>query len=452
MIHARELVKKRFFLLALVLVGINLVVFASVIWFKYPIYTYYDGWFIFTREFKKLFLDPNHVMFSDISYAGYSLAGYWHAGCPLYPFIAAGVSIVAGNVIASMIITSTMFSLLGVFFIQKIAREFMHYDDAKTYQLICIFVTLNVVSEFFFVPLPISITLSIPIMCTYYFLRFFHVPSTRNGLELSVVFTMILFTRELIFPMLLLPLTVLVLLKLNALIRRASLDVQFKHMFWQLLVTTVLIPCAIYALYLLSTGTHASLVLSLNNIWDCPKTPLWFFYSTFNTITFNWVLVLFCFILFLQAIVQGLKGGKLLAQDMENGGTGNDIVAGASGKFAGQEPGMPRSSVDFLDKHLVDYTIGTWAAFIFLSRIFLPGCPIEAYFLPCAFSLAVYVFKGTRIFPNPRLQEYLFWFAIATNLVVLATQAFPFFPFFDSNMLDFIEEWLRMEMGWPFYP
>ncbi|NMC08691.1 MAG: hypothetical protein GYA24_26005, partial [Candidatus Lokiarchaeota archaeon] len=451
-IHARELVKKRFFLLALVLVGINLVVFASVIWFKYPIYTYYDGWFIFTREFRKLFLNLNHVMFSDISYAGYSLAGYWHAGCPLYPFIAAAVSIVAGNVIASMIITSTMFSLLGVYFIQKIAKEFMHYDDAKAYQLISIFITLNVVSEFFFVPLPISITLALPIMDTYYFLRFFHAPSARNGVGLSIVFTLTLFTRELIFPMLLVPLTVLVLLKLNITLHRPGFDVDFKHMFVRLLVTTVLIPCAIYAMYLLSTGTHASLLLSLNNIWDCPKTPLWFFYSTFNTITFNWVLVLFCFILFLKAIVQGLKGRNLLAQEMATGGTGNQAISSTRGKVAGQEPGTPRSLGIFLEKHLVDYTIGTWAAIIFLSRIFLPGCPIEAYFLPCAFSLAVYVFKGTRISHNPRVQEYLFWFAIATNLVVLATQAFPFYPFFDSNMLDFIEEWLRREMGWPFYP
>jgi hypothetical protein len=425
-----ELVKNRFLVLTLILLVTNFVVFASIIWSKYPIYSYYDGWFIFVWEFKKFFLNPGFVMFSDISYTGFQLAGYWHAGCPLYPFIAAGVSIVAGNVIASMIITSAMISLLGVYFIRKIAKEFMNYDDAQCYQLICIFITFSFVSEFFFVPLPISITITIPIMDTYYLLRYFHSPSLKNKVMLASVFTLTLFTRELLFPMLLVPLCVLVLLKMKISLQQTRCDLQFGQNLVVLLYTTILIPCGIYAIYLLGTGTYASLILSLKNIWDCPKTVLWFFYSTFNTITFNWVFVLFCLIIFLRVVMQNFR---------KNNGLSQSVVVNSGNE-------------NFLRQNLVDFTNGTWFAFIFLSRILIPGCPIEAYFLPCAFSLAVYVFKGTRITSSPHLREYLFWIAIATNVAVLATQALAFYPFFDSNMYAFIDPWLRQEIGWPFYP
>jgi len=109
------------------------------------------------------------------------------------------------------------------------------------------------------------------------------------------------------------------------------------------------------------------------------------------------------------------------------------------------------SKEGFLQRNLVDYTNVTWLALLFLSRIILPGCFCEAYFLPCVFVLAVYVLKGTRITNNPRMYEYLFWVAIVMNVVVLVTQVFDFYPFIQEGtyLIGSIEEWLRKELGWP---
>jgi hypothetical protein len=450
----RALLENRFMILAAILIITNFIVFGTIIWFKYPIYTYYDGWFLFVWEFKKFLLNPSFVMFSDIESTGFQMAGYWHAGCPLYPFIAAGVSIIGGNVIASMIITSAMFSILGIYFIKKIAKEFMNYDDAHSYQLICIFVSFSFVSEFFFVPLPISITITIPIMDTYYFLRFFHSPSLKNKLLLTSVFTLTLFTRELIFPFLLVPLSVLVLLKIKNSIQHPEYDLNFRHRFIVLLCTTILIPCGIYAIYLLATRTYASLIVSWAAI-VCPKTLTWFFYSVFNTITFDWIFVLLSLFIFLRVSTKNFRKSKEIPQQIAPKSGINGIILenhDENTRADEQISGIDPPGDGFMQRNLVDYTNGTWLALLFFSRVFLPGCPIEAYFLPSGFVLAVYVLKGIRITSKPHLREYLFWLAITMNVVVLVTQVFVFYPFFDSDFSGFISEWLKKEIGWPFYP
>lgn len=447
MIFLQTLYKNRFFILFLALILTIFIAFSVVIWFKYdywgsgfPIYSYYDGWSLFTWEFKRSFLYPGYTLFSDSRYEGFQLVNYWHAGCPLYPVVAAGVSIIAGNVIASMIITSALISLIGVYFIKKIAKEYMDYTDAQSYQLISIFVSFNVVAHFFYVPLPISITITMPIIGTYYFLRFFNSPSLKNGGFLTFVFTLTLFTRELLFPFLLLPLSTLILLKIKGAIQRKPYDLNFKHPFGVLLLTTFLIPCGIYSIYLFATGTYASLISSWEKLL-CDKAVLWFIYSTFNTITFNWIFVLFCFIAFSLGLVRYFRKSSNC----------DDLTTVNHARINKLNNGDP-SKRSVLLRDLVDFTNGTWAAFIILSRIFIRGCPIEAYFLPWSFSFAVYVFKGTQIVSNPRIRECLFWLAVAANVVVLATQVFPFYPFFDSDISGFIPEWIRMGIGWPFYP
>ncbi len=453
-----KILQKRFALLALFLIILNFIVFVCIIWDKYPSYRVYDGWVLFVYEFKKMFLNPGYAMFSDIGgFVGYRLAGYWHAGCPLYPFLAAGVSLVAGNIMASMILTSTMISVLGLYYTKKIAKEYMHYDDAQSYQLICIFITFSVVSEFFSVPLPLSITVTIPILDTYYFLRFFHSPSMKNGVLLTSIFTLTLFTRELLFPFLLVPLSVLVLLKLKISIQHIHYNLNFKHRFIVLLCTTVLIPCGIYAIYLFTTGTYESLIMSLNPIILCPKILLAFAYMSFNTITFNWIFVLFSFIMFLRTAIQYIQKNNRSLQPITVKSGNDDSSVGNHGRNSNMNTQVLESDLskeDFLHKNLVDYTNVMWLVLLYLSRIILPGCFCEAYFLPVAFILAVYVLKGTRITNNPRIHEYLFWVAIVMNVVVLVTQVFDFYPFIQegTNMIGAIDEWLRKEFGWPFYP
>ena len=412
-----------------------------MIWHKYrwgdapfTIYAYYDGWFLYAWEFKKSFLHPGYTIFSDPRYHGFELADYWHAGCPLYPAIAGAISIVAGNIIVSMIITSCLISLIGVYYIKKIAREYMNYSDTQSYQLIAIFISFNVVAEFFYVPLPISITVTMPIINTYYFLRFYDSPTLKNGMLVSLVYTLTLFTREIIYPFTIIPLAVLILFRIRGPIQNTRLG--FKRMFVALFLTTIFIPCVIYLIYLLSTGIYASILASWNFL-SCEKTVTWFLYSTFNTITFNWIFVLFYFIAFFLGIVRDFRKRSPLHR-----GIGNEerpLVSSASGQ-------------SFLRPRLLDVTNGVWAAMVFLNRLILPGCPIEAYFLPWSFSFAVYVFKGTQMTNTPRTRECLFWIAVGANVIVLAMQIFPFYPFFDSDMSGFIPAWIREEIGWPFYP
>ncbi len=436
-----RVLQNRFALLALFLIMLNFIVFVLIIWNKYPSYRAYDGWVLFVYEFRKMFLNPGYAMYSDIIIMGqtWTLPDYWHAGCPLYPFLAAVVSLVSGNIMASMILTSAMISIIGVFFIKKIAKEYMNYGEMQANQLICIFITSSVISEFFFVPLPVSITVTIPIICTYYFLRYFHSPSLKNGMLLTITFTLILFTRELLFPFLLVPLSVLVLLKMRISIQHLQYDLDFRHRFIMLFCTTILIPCGIYAIYLFTTGTYASLLISLDPIIRCPKFLLGFAYTAFNTITFNWIFVLLSFLLFLRiGLLQFRKRNELPQHAVSKSGNDNSDSL----------------ELGFLQRNLVDHTNVTWLVLLIATRILLPGCTIEVYFLPCAFVLAVYVHKGTRITSNPRVHEFLVWMAIAVNVVVLITQVFDFYPFIleGTNLMGAIEDWLRKELGWPFWP
>jgi hypothetical protein len=464
------IIRKRFALLTGILLLTNVLVFAFRIWPQYPVYSHYDGWFVFVREFKKLFLNPYHVMFSDIDYTGYELKGYWHAFTPLYPFVAAAISLIAGNLIASMIITSALFSVIGVYFARRISIEYLKFDGSRTFQLLAILISLNGVSHFFMVPITVSMTFAMPIIDVYYVLRFFYSPHSRkNQLILIIVFTLTLLAREVLWPVLLVPLAVLILLRWKISRQKNTISLDFPKKAMVLTLTTILIPIGLYGVYLFSTGTFDSIFLQARNISLCPKTLIAFFYSLFNTVTFNWIFILFNFMFFLYKNVfnkshEHVKNqpvlefnGSIYPVEKENLYLSFDVIKLNSIQKEMQSPkgsGNVESTKDldrFYNENLVDFINGTWFLALVLSRLVIPGCIFCSFYVPAGFMLAINVYKGTRITRNTIIHELLFWNAIGINFIVLVLQVFYFYPFYNTNFTHLISEWLGREIGWPFY-
>lgn len=480
---------------------LNIIVFFSRVLPQYPVYSHYDGWVVFTREFRQVLLDPTHVMFSEYNFTNVDeWYTYWHSFTPLYPFLAALFSFVVGNVVASMILVSLLFSLMGLVYARKIVMEFLHFDRQRATRFTCILVSLNVVSHYFIVPLPISVLFSLPIVGTYATVKFFMSGrGWKDGLLLAVPMTVIMFTREIIWPVLVLPVAVALVVKAGNLAGHVDLPrIQFIRTVVVLVITGILVPCGIYGVYLFGSGTWRALFIQVGSILECPKFLFGLVYSLLNTIVFGWLFIVARFVVFLRQLRKGalLQGGflvigtvlfmyclSLASNDFQHVSEGIETVMAvlatlllvsfvtimaivATRAFLPVTGGAPVHGVPpspgrggnaciengSSARVLTEQVNLVWFLIMFAALVFVPGCFMTNYFIPISLVLAMQVFKGTDLAHDKQIKELLFWIVIWTSVVVAILQVFPFYPFPGLDMTYFLPTWLRQELGWPFPP
>ncbi|MBD3187315.1 hypothetical protein GF325_10830 [Candidatus Bathyarchaeota archaeon] len=398
----------------------------------------YDHWSDFSIEFRRKLLDPSHEMFFDHSrYESYN--DYWHSLAPMFPFLVALVSLVFQDIFTASVYLALFASLMAIVYIRKFSKEILNLNDESTYCLLAIYCSSLLVAHFFMVPIPLSFTAWFGIMSLYHSLAYFKQPTVKAGMKIMLVFTMMMFCREILWSMIIIPLGILVLIAIRQRFRGFTNPYHFWNNFAFLFLVSIVIPITVYGSYFLAADLWGALDESYLKLKVYGhKSIIIFLYGLFLVLTINWVF-------FGRDAFRDIKVGMQWVRMMGKARNHNDELEPVSpegsngineirkqehlGNKALQGDINDSAIMEvFFRQKMVHPFLNAWLLFFVASRILLPGGLYAMYYLPVAWIFSWKAFQGMKLVSTPTFEK-IFFLALVACTIINIFQVFPMQPF-----------------------
>ncbi|MHA1791632.1 MAG: hypothetical protein ACTSVI_03240 [Promethearchaeota archaeon] len=413
----------------------------------------YDAWNVYALEIKQKILDPSYNMFEGI-HPFYSLNHYWHSYLILYPLATALLSFIINDINISGSYISGFSTLLIAFYCFKICKEHLRFSNIESIQSAILFLSSYSITHFFYVPLPFILPISLSTMLIYQTLNFFKKPKIRTLFFLSIITTLILFCKEIIWPLLMLPIFYLVFLKIIYFKAKTEFPFHFKKTLLFLITFCILIPGLIFLLFVNSLNLWPAFGIQSSSLLATERSLPSLLYSSFITITVSWIPFAFAFSKDLKYFSKFLKNGELKilnynyifsddkkSENPELKEEKRDVQHQLS-FFKNEHEKSSKVNFfiktkesrhdEYLNGKLEYYIFYIFIIFFYAYKIIIPGSFLGYYMInliPALTIISLRGLKSSKLMNN----KYFFLMIIFINLGLGFLQIFPQNPFIKLN-------------------